>query len=263
MKKFIILSTVVLVSACAIRAGDINFWPERNQWIEDLQTLPITFYDTSMQVAKTELVTQRNYPTNKVLSARVGYSVVDDKTSRKIQYAKEMVRANQDGGLTSIAAPVLYKKAQQVDLLGEVILPECNERYALIPTEEKDFVALIDNKGHLYNKIGQIRNDRLALLKTNFIVYPETFSFTPTTETKMEMTSPIKGYDIKYGGIKGDYLTFIYYRFDAPNNNGVQDSGEFEVLSYPKDKRLIDLYGVKIKIINIFKDSIEYMILAK
>jgi len=261
MRKFAIFIGVLMLSACTVHMGGEGPWPGRKDWVESFMTLPITFYDTDFQVAKTELVTQRTFPTNKILSATVGYSVVDDKTSRKILYAKEVLQANENGGLVSIAAPVLYQKAQQVDLLGEVEIDKV--RYALIPTGEKDIVALVNNQGELYGRIGKIKNDRLTLLTSTFTPYPENFKMVPMTATKVIMTSPVKGYDIKYGGIKGDYITFLYYRYDVPSNDGLHDSGEFEVISYPKQKGLIDIRGVKLRIINIRKDVIEYMILAK
>lgn len=261
MRKFAIFIGSLWLTACTVHMGGDGLWPARKDWVESFSTLPITYYDTDFQVVKTELVMQRTFPTNKILSAAVGYSVVDDKAYRKILYAKEVLQTNENGGLVSIAAPVLYKKAQQVDLLGEVIVDD--ERYALIPTEEKGVVALVDAHGNLYGRIGKIKNGRLAMLNSTFTPYPENFRMESRTATKVVTTSPVKGYDIKYGGIKGDYISFIYYRYDAPSNDGLHDSGEFEVISYPKKKGLIDIRGVKLKIINIRKDALEYMILEK
>ena len=141
MKKIAVLGSLLLLSAC-IKAGGMNFWPERNVWVEQFQTLPITFYDDSMHPVKSELLTERSFPVNRVLSASVGYSVVDDKTYRKVYYAKEVVRANMDGGLVSGTYPVEYKKGQQLDLFGEVIIDD--KLYALISAGDKDFYALID-----------------------------------------------------------------------------------------------------------------------
>ena len=260
MKKIAAVSCLLMLSAC-IRAGGNNFWPERNQFVEDLQTIPITFYDNSMRVVKTELITERNFPENKVLSASVGYSVVDDKTYRKIYYAKEAVRANMNGGLASNSLPVEYKKSQQLDMIGEVMYG--GKRYALVPTEDKSFVTLIDAEGHLLERLGQIRNNRLILLDSDFIVSPSNFAFVPVTVAKSEQTSPIKGFDIKYGGLKGGYAVFIYYRYDAPSNDGLHDSGEFEVLSYPARPGPIDVRGVGIQIVEAKKNSVDYMILPK
>ena len=261
MRKLTIFIGSLLLAACNIHIGGDSFWPERNEWVESLSTLPITFYDSDFKVVKTELVTQRNFPANKVLSAAVGYSVVDDKTSRRIFYAKEVLQPNEDGGLMSVAAPIFYKKSQQVDLLGEVEID--GARYALISTGEKDIVALVNDHGDFYGRIGKIKDDRLVLLTSSFTPYPESFKMEPMTATKVVMTTPVKGYDIKYGGIKGDYISFIYYRYDAPSNDGLHDSGEFEVISYPKQKGLINIRGVKLRIINIRKDVLEYMILEK
>lgn len=260
MKKIAVFCSLLMLSAC-IKAGGWDIWPERNVWVESFQTLPITFYDDSMHPVKSELLVERSFPVNRVLSASVGYSMVDDKTYRKIYYAKEVVRANMDGGLVSGTYPVSYKKGQQLDMFGEVIIDD--KLYALIPAGDKGFYALIDNQGNLYHRIGQVRHDRLALLSTDFVVYPSKFAFTPVTLSKTVQTTPVKGFDIKYGGLKVGYVSFIYYRYDAPSNDGLHDSGEFEVLSYPAKAGLIDVRGVKLKILEAKKDSIDYMIIEK
>ena len=71
----------------------------------------------------------------------------------------------------------------------------------------------------------------------------------------------LKGFDIKYGGLRGGYISFIYYKFDAPSNDGKHDSGEFEVLSYPNRPGPVDVKGIKIKIVDAKTDSLDYMIL--
>ena len=259
MKKNSVLLLCLMLGACGIYAGDYNFMPERNKWVEDFQTWPIAFYDENMQVMKTEVISERDFPDNKVLSAKVGYSVYYDKTFKRIYYGKELLKANMDGGLISVSIPVQYKKGEVTELVGEIYLD--NQRYALAKTKESGFVVLVDAQGKLYPKLGQIRDDRLALLNTEFMVYPQDFEFDPVAKTKTEQTPPVQGFDIKYGGIKGDYMTFVYYEYNEGGKNGINDSGEFEVLPYPKTSRLIDLKGVKIKIINVGEDMIEYMVL--
>ena len=261
MNKVAALCCFVALSACTMKAGEYNIFPQRNTFVESLQMVPITYYDNSMRPVKTELLTERSFPEGRVLSAAVGYSIVDDKTYRKVYYAREVLRANMDGGLVSGGNPVSYEKSQQVDMIGEVW--ENGERYALIPTGEKGFVALVNSKGDLLTKIGQIRHDELVLLKSDFVVYPEDFSFEPVTLSKTVQTTPIKGFDIKYGGLKAGYVSFIYYQFDAPSNDGLHDSGEFEVFSYPNKPGPIDIKGVKIKILEARKESLDYMILEK
>ena len=72
-----------------------------------MQTYPITYYDNTMKQVKSELLTERNFPENRVLSSAVGYSVVDDKTYRKLYYAREVLRATMDGGLATAISPVM------------------------------------------------------------------------------------------------------------------------------------------------------------
>ena len=260
MKKIIALCCLLVITACGIRAGNHDIWPERNKFVEDFFTYPITFYN-GMQPIKTELITERNFPANKVLSAQVGYSVVDTKVYRKINYAQEMLRAPAKGGLSSGTMPVIYERGQMLPLLGEIVIDK--ERYALIPAKEEGFVVLVDGRGRPYRRMGQIRGDRLVLLTTEFVPYPEGFLFEAATETKTVQTSPIKGYDIKYGGLQANNMIFVFYQYDAPSNDGRHDSGEFEVLSYPKTAKMISIKGVGLRILNVRKDAVEYMILPK
>ena len=236
MKKIAMLSWAWMVSSC-IRAGGNDFFPQRRQFIEDLQTTPITYYYDSMKLVKTELVTERNFPENKVLSAGVGYSVVDDKTYRKVYYARDVVRPISDGVFVD------------------------GQRFALVPTSDKELVLLIDEEGKPYNKLGQIRNDRIILINDRLFIHPKDFGFETVMLSKSEQTTPLKGFDIKYGGLRGGYISFIYYKFDAPSNDGKHDSGEFEVLSYPNRPGPVDVKGIKIKIVDAKTDSLDYMIL--
>lgn len=258
MKKVILLSCMLTLTAC-IRAGGNNFFPSRNQFVEDLQTMPITYYDNSMKMVKTELVTERNFPENTVLSAGVGYSVVDDKAFRKNHYARDVVRVICDGALDTNLAPIRYKKSQQLDLIGEVFVD--GQRLALVPTENEKYVVLIDAEGKPQRKMGQIRNNRLVLIDANLFAYPEDFAFETVMLSKVEQTTPLKGFDIKYGGLRGGYVSFIYYNFDTPSNDGQHDSGEFEVIAFPNRPGPVDVKGVKINIINATKDALDYMIL--
>lgn len=258
MKKVAILSCVLILTSC-IRAGGNNFLPSRNQFFEDLQSIPVTYYDNSMKFVKSELITERNFPENTVLSAGVGYSVVDDKTYRKMYHARDAVRAIADGVLETNLAPIKYKKSQQFDLIGEVYVD--GQRLALVPTENEKYVVLIDSEGKPYHKIGQFRNDRLVLLDVHLFVYPKDFAFETVMLSKTEQTTPLKGFDIKYGGLRGGYVSFIYYNFDAPSNDGLHDSGEFEVIAFPNRPGPVDVKGVKIKVVDAKTDSLDYMIL--
>ena len=258
MKKVISLSCILILTAC-IRAGGNNFFPARNQFVEDLQTMPITYYDNSMKMVKTELVTERNFPENTVLSAGVGYSVVDDKTYRRTYYVRDVIRATADGALDTNLAPIRYKKSQQLELIGEIYVD--GQRLALVPTENEKYVVLIDEEGKPQRQMGQIRNNRLVLLDVNLFTYPEDFTFETVMLSKTEQTTPIKGFDIKYGGLRGGYVSFIYYDFEVPSNDGIHDSGEFEVIAFPNRQGPVDVKRIKINIINATKDALDYMIL--
>lgn len=260
MRKTAFLCGVFLISGC-LNAGDHGWGSWRKEWLEQLTTEPITFYDNSLRQVKTELLTERNFPENEILTAHVGYSMVDDKTYRKVYYAREIVRPAMDGGFSSNSVPVQFKKSQRLDMIGESFVD--GQRYALVPTQENSFVVLIDGEGRPLNKIGQIRNNRLVLLKEDFVLYPDGFYFEPLTLSRSEQTMPIKGFDIKYGGLKGGRVQLIYYNYDAPNNTGDDESGEFITMSFPNKPETVDVNGIGIRIVEATEDFIDYMILPE
>ena len=129
----------------------------------------------------------------------------------------------------------------------------------LLPTKQDKAVVLINGDGMPYEKMGQIRNGRLVLMLPDYIPYPANFYFEPVITSKTEQTKPVKGYDIKYGGVKLDRMLFTYYDYSSSGG----DNGRFENISFPNKPGLIDIYGVGIKVLHAGNQKLDYILMPE
>lgn len=256
MKKILVLFALFSLSAC-VYAGDISIWDGRKGLIERLHSYPIEYFDQGPKLVKTEYITEKNFPTNEILTAFVGYTVVDTKTYQKDFYTTDLLRASSRGILNSASVPVVFAKNEEKVVIGQVTIDDVN--YLLVKSDKNfdNYVVLVDKNGRLHNKMGQIRYKRLVLMTPDYVVFPENFLLKPVTTSKSEQTEPVKGFDIKYEGIKLDRMVFTY--LDYADSQG--DSGRFENLSYPKNAKNIDIKGVGIKVLHAGNQKLDYIIL--
>ena len=152
-----------------------------------------------------------------------------------------------NGVMNSASVPMAFYKGEKYQVLGESTID--GERFLLIPAKEENVVLLINGDGVPYDKVGYVKDERLVLMLPDYIPYPENFYFEPIITSKTEQTKPIKGYDIKYGGIKLDRMLFTYYDYSSSNGN----NGRFENISFPNKpglpsmKRLFPSYCLLIE----------------
>lgn len=258
MKKISALIALFSLSGC-LYAGDISVLESRKSFVERWSSYPITYFDQGSKLVKTEYITDKGMPVNEVLTAYKGYTVVDAKTYRKDFYAAEYLRPNMDGALNGASIPVVFKKNDLKQVVGQVVIDD--ESFLLVPTykDKSDFMVLVRRDGSLSRRLGQIRYKRLVLLDADYIPYPADLRLEPVTTSRTEQTEPVKGFDIKYEGIKADRMAFTY--LDYANSQG--DSGRFENLSYPNKPGIINIRGVGIKVLDAGKQKLDYIILKK
>lgn len=256
MKKILVLFALFSLSAC-IYAGEVSVWDGRKGLMERIHSYPIEYFDQGAKLVKTEYITEKGYPTNEILTAYVGYTVVDTKVYRKDFYATDLLRANSKGILNSASVPVIFNKNQEKEVIGQVRIDDVDYLLVIADKYSDDYVVLVDKQGRLHNKMGQIRYKRLVLMTPDYVVFPESFRLEPVTTSKSEQTEPVKGFDIKYEGIKLDRMVFTY--LDYADSKG--DSGRFENFSYPKNAKNIDIKGVGIKVLHAGNQKLDYIIL--
>lgn len=256
MKKILVFFALFVLSAC-VYAGEVSVWDARKGWLERIHSYPIEYFDQGSTLVKTEYITEKNFPTNEILTAYVGYTVVDAKTYQKDLYATDLLRANGRGVLNSASVPVVFAKNEEKKVIGQVIIDDVNYLLATSDKYSDNYVVLVDKEGRVFHKMGQIRYKRLVLMNPEYVVFPESFRLEPVTTSKSEQTEPVKGFDIKYEGLKLDRMVFTY--LDYADSQG--DSGRFENLSYPKNAKNIDIKGVGIKVLHASNKKLDYIIL--
>lgn len=255
MKKLAVLFSVLALSSCANMVGkDIGSF--RNAPFEYFSTYSISFYDDEEdKLVKSEYITEDSFKNNVILTAYTGYTVIDTKTYRKDYYRSEILTPNMNGALNSGSVPVGFKKGEKLKAIGQVSIDGTD--YVLVEANMKGYVVLVKQDGGFYDNIGQIRNGRLALIDTEFVPYPDNLKLIQVTSSKSTQTEPVKGFDVKYEGIKLDRMQFTILDYSTAQG----DRGKFENISFPNKPGIISINGIGIKVLQADKQRIDYIIL--
>lgn len=257
MKKIAVFLSVLALSSC-VNAGDNGWWKTRNTMVERLNGYDVRFYDDkSPELVKTEYVDEKNYKLNEKMTAFRGYSVVNNKIYRKDFYEQEYAKANKNGFMDSSSLPHKIKDGEIYKYIGEITVD--GKVYRLVSTGFENFVLLVEKDGTIYERMGQVRNDSyVVLLNTEFYLKPEDVKLLPVKTSRTEQTKPLKGFDVKYNGVKLDRVWFTYLDYGAS-----QDSGTFEDISFPNKSGLIEINGIGFRILHVDNDRIDYMVIKE
>lgn len=255
MKKLAVLFSVLALCGCPNMVGK-NIGSFRNAPFEYFSTYSISFYDDEDdKLVNSEYITEDSFKNNVILTAYTGYTVVDTKTYRKDTFRNEILTPNKSGVLNTGSVPVGFKKGQRIKALGQVTIDGVD--YVLVETEMKGYVALVKQDGSFYNRVGQIRNGRLALIDADFIPYPADLRLIQVTSSKTTQTEPVKGFDIKYEGVKLDRMQFTILDYSTAQGG----KGRFENISFPNKPGIININGIGIKVLDADKQRIDYILL--
>ena len=255
MKKIGLCVLALLMSACASMNGK-SWWDARRVFVERFSTYPIVFYEDGEKVVSDELISEKSVNANEILTAYVGYSVVSDKVYQVKKFETVQLRANVDGFMHSASVPGRIPAGKTLQVIGTTEID--GVEYRLIPSEWNTFVYMLKPDGTLYDEMGQIRDGRLTILDATFVPSPDNFRIEPIKVSRTEQTTPVKGYDIKYQGVNLDRMVFTYYDYAQSQSD---DQGTFEELSFPVSRTVVDINGVKIKVLNADKQKLEYILL--
>ena len=253
MKKTFVLCALWCLNAC-VYAGEIDVWSGRRAWFDNFNSFSIDYKDNVANLVKTEYVNEKSFKVNELRTAFKGYSVLSDKTFARDYFVTEKVRANGDVTLSNVSAPYVFKNNQTFDIIGTVNID--GVQYNLIPTQLEDFVVLADCKtGKVYPQTGMIKDKRLILLRQEFVLDNKNFRFEPVFITKTKQSKPVKGFDIKFDGVRMERMWFVYYDYaDAT-------TGDFVEYSFPAKPGMVNIRGVKLRIMSVDDQRIDYMVI--
>lgn len=256
MKKIVMLLTAGILSGCSFNASDLNIWPERNQWVESFSTYPVNFTSKEPQLVSSEYVDEKSIKYNEPQSVYLGATVLSNKVYRINKYRENLLRANEDGIMNSASVPDRIFANRTYKVIGTTVVD--GVEYRLFPTFSEKYVFMVKPDGQLFDEIGQIRNGRLAVLDATFVPTPDTLRMYPVKTSKTEQTKPVKGFDIKYDGLRDGKMWFTVLDYSQAADNG----GSFENVGFPKrDGVVINIVGNKIKVLSADEQKIEYMVL--
>ncbi|MDD4557194.1 MAG: hypothetical protein PHE89_07755 [Alphaproteobacteria bacterium] len=244
MKKLMSLFTVGLLSACSLYEATSN-----------LDSHMISFYDTTPTLISSEYVTDKSYPKGEVLTAYIGYTVVDNKTYRKEVYRSEELRANMNATISSFSMPIKLKVNEVRKAVGQVQLKD--GAYMLLEDNMPNYVFLINPEGEVFPQMGVIKNNRLTLLNEKISIRPKDFRFDVVAKSSSSQTRPVKGFDIKYEGINLDRMVFTYYDYSKSDST----SGYFENITFPLSQEIVEIEGAGIKILKATPTKLDYIII--
>lgn len=253
MKKIFALCGVLAVCGC-VRAGSYDILSIRNLPFEIWTSDAITFYDNEPRLVKSEYINEKTFKKGEILTAYVGYSMLSDKTFQRYIYQQNFVKADKGGVLNSASVPHVIKDGQVEQVIGEVTLD--GKTYRLLPAGLGDFVMMINDEGYLHNRMGQIKGGRLVVLDTIYVPMPENIRFLPITTTKVEQSKPVKGFDIKYDGIRMNRMWFTYMDYSRSSGN----EGFFENVSFPNKPGPVEIKGFGFKVLNATDQKLDYII---
>lgn len=254
MKKNVMLLFTALLGACSIHAGDAGFLKDRGFNIDVSDSYVVGGYDKDKtRLLKSEYVEERNFKINENQMVRRGGSVLNNKIYRKDFYVRDELKANKDAWLHSASVPLKVSKNKVMNVAGVVNVD--GSEYRLVESDMKNFVFLVDGDGKLFKKMGQLKNGKMILMPTHYVVTPEDVRFEEVYKNSAVQTKPIKGFDIKYDGVKAGRMWFTYLDYDGSDSNG-----KFQEVSFPAKPGLIEINGVGFRVTAVDDNKIEYVV---
>lgn len=253
MKKIIALLPILMLGAC-VYAGQADILASRKAPFKVWQTEKVFYYDRGTGeefLSESKTVTEEKIEKNVVLVTQVGKPMVSSKTYRTDFYSIENVQVNKSGIMSSTYSPVYIKKDADFKAFGEVKFN--NETYMLVRQGKSNDILLVNEDGEIFNKIGRMVDDRIAVLNVDFHVEPDDIVMLPVINTRTEVSDLLEGYELIYDGIEDQKIGFTYRLLGDMN---AEDKFEF-----PLDSTVININGIKVNIIDAGYNKIEYIIL--
>lgn len=257
MKKIFIGLAVLAIASCSYLKGDYTLG-SRNTFNDFFYTYNIRYYNQDAlndMDEETEVI--NNYKIGVMRHAVPGGLVASSQVLEKQIYSSEYLRPNKKGALVSYTVPVPFSDEEVYKTIGEVKIN--GDTYRLIEPNRLGDVLLISDDGDIYPRVGKIYNNRLALLKTSFILEPRDVKFIDEIENNVASQNTVSGFEIRYVGLEGYQLVFKYNSFYPDGKTKLEAEKTFKFPMYDKN---VLIEGVSIEIFEVTEGGIEYKILS-
>lgn len=217
---------------------------------------PINFYSQRLlnknSGEKTEEVEAHVYQRNVAVTARVGQRMYDSTTYKiTTKTGSEQYKAVKSGSLYTAQTEVKIKEGQLFTPLGEIKVN--GQYYVLFEVPDSDYIIAADYKGKFLDAIGLIEGGNLYVNKDITVINPRDLGVEPYQETTEDTGDAELNFEIKYGGIQGEEMSFIV-------SNG-QESDYDQRQFVPLNEKIVQINNVGFEIIHASPDYIEYKIL--
>ncbi len=256
MKKiFISVSSMILAACSFFESGHDDYWLNN---VRSYKTVPINYYnstDDAEKMTSSQTLNTRTYERNVVVSANLGQRMVDAQTYKVENFSSQKTVANGDGIVVSSDRMVSIKKGNEFVPLGEVKVN--GEYYMIISASDDDDLLLIDSKGKFLDTIGFIYHGKLLIPREKATVIPNSLGIEQNTDVRENVTDPKLQFEIKYDGLENGQMAFIYTDY----SNADSTEGYFNRFTFPVEKDLVNINGVKFKVMDVYPERIEYMLL--
>ncbi len=255
MKKIFISLAIIALTSCYMK-GDYTLGP-RNTFNDYFYTYSIKYYKNNNQAIQSKEAYIVSNPAmeeiNKVSSGEIFFYAEEfDKEF----FADNIVKPNKDGSLVSYTIPVNFNSKQFYSVIGESIID--GKTYRLIEPTEIGDVVLIDNHGKIYNRIGKIYNNRLALLATAFTLEPRDIRFNSSFKNERRVSN--SDFTIRYKGLENDNLAFETTSLDDDDD---YTSHEKRTIYFPMNDKTIKIRNYTFEVLNIDGVNIEYRLISQ
>lgn len=255
MKKIFVGLMMLALSSCYMQ-GDYTLG-RRNTLNDYFYTYAIRYYDTSSrQDTFSETETVSNFKPGSVRYAPRDGVVLSAKTYVKRGYAEGYVRPNMKGAMVSYTIPVEFSDEKIYEIIGESDIKGVT--YQLLKPNRLGDVVLIDERGHIYPRVGRIYNDRLALLETSFLLEPEDLKFVNDTGSLNTEEEVVSNFVVRFAGVEN--YRMIFKCISAEETVGAAAEEE-RVYTFSIYDRTVSFEGVKLEIIEADDEGVSYKIL--
>lgn len=262
MKKIFITVPLLAVAGCSF-FHSLTERDNENYWLNNVRsykTYPIVYYDASVAKEKVKLtdsktLNTRTYKHNVVVSANLGQRMVDAQTYTVNKYTTEKLVANTDGKIFDIRQEVDIHKGDVYTPIGEIKMN--GSYYMLISPNRDNNILLVDEQGHFLNYICHLYRGELLLPREASQMSPADLGIEQNKNSSKNVSEPRLQFEIKYDGLENGNMAFIYTDY----SNASSSEGYFQRFVFPQTQDLVNLNGVKFKVMDVYPERIEYMLL--